>query len=159
MLIVVYIICRMHSVVVRYYHVHTRSTENVPLLWYKTACKLSGYSCFWNNKSTIIRNQETKSAFLWDDSIQDQWFEWSRITVYQMNWWIHSGQGFIGSITIYNHLSDLGSLILIQIISKEHTLRWVSFCTPPKEIEKTENKANGSFAFLRQTHRFQNKAT
>ena len=61
--------------------------------------------------------------------------------------------------SIYNHLSDLGSLILIQIISKEHTLRWVSFSTPPKEIEKTENKANGSFAFLRQTHRFQNKAT
>ena len=28
-----------------------------------------------------------------------------------------------------------------------------------KGIEKTENKANGSFAFLCQTHRFQNKAT
>ena len=39
----VFIICRMHSVVARYYHVHTRSTENVQLQWYKTACKSSGY--------------------------------------------------------------------------------------------------------------------
>ena len=158
MLIVVYIICRMHSVVVRYYHVHTRSTENVPLLWYKTACKLSGYLFFWNNKSTIketkklrVHSFEMIRTRISDPSALGSW--------YQMNWWIHSGQGFIGSIMIYNHLSDLGSLILIQIISKEHILRWVSFSTPPKEMEETENKANGPFAFLCQTHRFQNKAT
>ena len=44
---------RMHSVVVRYYHVHTKSTENVPSLWYKTACKSSRlltYSLFVTNK-------------------------------------------------------------------------------------------------------------
>ena len=35
--------CRMHSVVARYYHVHTRFIENAQLLWYKTACKLSPY--------------------------------------------------------------------------------------------------------------------
>ena len=40
---VVFIICRMHSVVARYYHAHTRSTENAQLQWYKTACKSSGY--------------------------------------------------------------------------------------------------------------------
>ena len=57
-----------------------------------------------------------------------------------MNWWILSGQGFIGSIMIYNHLSDLGSLILIQMISKEHSLRWVSFSTPPKELRRLKIK-------------------
>ena len=32
LLIVFFISCRMHSVAARYYHVHTKYTENVPLL-------------------------------------------------------------------------------------------------------------------------------
>ena len=36
-------------------------------------------------------------AFLWDDLDQDQW---SWIILDKMNWWIHSGQGFIGSFDL-----------------------------------------------------------
>ena len=39
-------------------------------------------------------------AFLWDDPDQDQWSEITRIMVDQMNRWIHSGQGFIGSFDL-----------------------------------------------------------
>ena len=38
----------------------------------------------------------SKGALLWDDPDQDQWSEITRIMVDQMNWWVHSGQGFIG---------------------------------------------------------------
>ena len=38
----------------------------------------------------------SKGAFLWDDPDQYQWSEITRIMVDQMNWWILSGQGFIG---------------------------------------------------------------
>ena len=37
-----------------------------------------------------------QGAFLWDDPDQYQWSEITRIMLDQMNWWIHSGQGFIG---------------------------------------------------------------
>ena len=40
----------------------------------------------------------------------------------QMNRWILVQSGFTGSILIYYDPSDLGSLILIRIISKERTL-------------------------------------
>ena len=48
---------------------------------------------------------------------QDQWSEITRIMVDQMNRWIHSGQGLI-----YHDPNDLGSLIVIRIISKKCTL-------------------------------------
>ena len=38
----------------------------------------------------------SKGALLWGDQDQDQWAEIPRIMVDQMNWWVHSGQGFIG---------------------------------------------------------------
>ena len=43
---------------------------------------------------------QIKGAFLWDDPDQDQWSEITRIMVDQMNRWIHSGQGFIGSFDL-----------------------------------------------------------
>ena len=50
------------------------------------------------------------SAFLWDDPDQDQWSKITRIIVDQMNWWIHSVQGFIGSFdlpwTKWSRISD-----------------------------------------------------
>ena len=48
---------------------------------------------------------------------QDQWSEITRIMVDQMSRWIHSGQGLI-----YHDPNDLGSLIVIRIISKKRTL-------------------------------------
>ena len=42
----------------------------------------------------------SKGAFLWDDPDQYQWSEITRIMVDQMNRWIHSGQGFIGSFDL-----------------------------------------------------------
>ena len=49
-------------------------------------------------------------AFLWDDPDQDQWSEITRIMVDQMNRWIHSGQGFIGSFDLpwskWSRISD-----------------------------------------------------
>ena len=58
-------------------------------------------------------------------------FEMIRIRISdQMNRWIHSGQGFIGSIDVPSDPSDLGSLILIliliRIIPKERA-RLISF--------------------------------
>jgi len=45
------------------------------------------------------------------------------IMVHQRNRWIHSGHGFIGSFWCIMIQTVLGSLILIQITSKESTLR------------------------------------
>ena len=45
-----------------------------------------------------MRTRDTKCVFLWDD--QDQWSKITRIMVDQMNLWIHSGQGFIGSFDL-----------------------------------------------------------
>ena len=39
-------------------------------------------------------------AFLGDDPDQNQWSEITRIIVDQMNRWIHSGEGFIGSFDL-----------------------------------------------------------
>ena len=49
-------------------------------------------------------------AFLWDDPHHDQWSEITRIIVDQMNRWIHSVQGFIGSLDLpwseWSRISD-----------------------------------------------------
>ena len=49
-------------------------------------------------------------AFLWDDPHHDQWSEITRIIVDQMNQWIHSVQGFIGSLDLpwseWSRISD-----------------------------------------------------
>ena len=44
--------------------------------------------------------KHSMGAFLWDDPDWDQWSEITRIMVDQMNWWIHSGQGFMGSFDL-----------------------------------------------------------
>ena len=53
---------------------------------------------------------DTSGAFPRDDPDQDQWFEITRIMVDQMNRWIHSGQGFIGSFDLpwskWSRISD-----------------------------------------------------
>ena len=43
---------------------------------------------------------QIKGAFLWDNPDQGQWSVITRIMVDQMNQWIHSGQGFIGSFDL-----------------------------------------------------------
>ena len=69
----------------------------------KTVCK------YWLIKKvnlTVLHNQcETiiyvsMGAFPWDDPDQDQWSEITPIMVRQMNRWIHSEQGFIGSFDL-----------------------------------------------------------
>ena len=44
--------------------------------------------------------KHSMGAFLWDDPDWDQWSEITRIMVDQMNWWIHFGQGFMGSFDL-----------------------------------------------------------
>ena len=44
--------------------------------------------------------KHSTGAFLWDDPDWDQWSEITRNVVDQMNWWIHSGQGFMGSFDL-----------------------------------------------------------
>ena len=48
----------------------------------------------------VIKRKGVRGAFLWDDPDQDQWSEITWIMVDQMNRWIHSGQGFIGSFDL-----------------------------------------------------------
>ena len=48
---------------------------------------------FWKSRGP-------SELFLWDDPDQDQWSEISRIMTDQMNRWIQSGQGFIGSFEL-----------------------------------------------------------
>ena len=68
---------------------------------------------------------KTMGAFLWDDPDQDQWSEITRIMVDQMNQWILVQSGFISSFDLpWSDPSDLGSVILIQIISKERTQKF-----------------------------------
>ena len=49
-------------------------------------------------------------AFLWDDPHHDQWSEITRIIVDEKNRWIHSVQGFIGSLNLpwseWSRISD-----------------------------------------------------
>ena len=42
----------------------------------------------------------SRGAFLWDDPDQDQWSEITWNMLHQMNRWINSGQGFIGSFDL-----------------------------------------------------------
>ena len=58
--------------------------------------------CKWAMLKKFIRSKLRVRALLclWDDPDQDQWSEITRIMVDQMNRWIHSGQGFIGSFDL-----------------------------------------------------------
>ena len=81
--------------------------------------------------------QKTKGAFLWDDPDQDQWSKITRIMVDQMNQWILVQSGFIGSFDLpWSDQSDLGSLILIQIISKERTQKFMLIPWQPSHYFK-----------------------
>ena len=42
----------------------------------------------------------SRGKFLWSDPDQDQWSEITRSMLHQMNRWISSGQGFIGSFDL-----------------------------------------------------------
>ena len=42
----------------------------------------------------------SRGAFLWDDPDQDQWSKITRNMLHQMNRWINSGQGIIGSFDV-----------------------------------------------------------
>ena len=80
---------------------------------------------------------KTKGAFLWDDPDQDQWSEITRIMVDQMNQWILVQSGFIGSFDLpWSDPSDLGSLILIQITSKECTQKFTLLPWQPSHYFK-----------------------
>ena len=70
---------------------------------------------------------DTSGAFLWDDPNQDQWFEITRIMVDQSTLDKDSSVHLI-----YHDPNDLGSLILIRIISKERTLRLLILLTMTK---------------------------
>ena len=65
---------------------------------------------------------KSKGVFLWDDPDQDQWSKISRIMVHQRNCGIHSGQQFSSSFDLPSSEWS-GSLILIRITAKEHTLK------------------------------------
>ena len=53
-----------------------------------------------NPTSQIIKTQQIKGAFVWDDPDEDQWSEITWIMVDQMRWWIHPSQGFISSFNL-----------------------------------------------------------
>ena len=53
-----------------------------------------------HNYAKVWTINQSKGAFLWNDPDQDQWSEITRIILDQINRWIHSGQGFIGSLDL-----------------------------------------------------------
>ena len=55
-------------------------------------------------------------AFLWGDLGLDQWSKITQIMLYQRNRWIHSGRGFIGSLSMKQLINQfLSTLTLAQI--------------------------------------------
>ena len=61
----------------------------------------AGDTVLWDwSVDTYSTTVNWSGAFLREESDQDQWFEITRIMVDQMNRWIHSGQGFIGSFDL-----------------------------------------------------------
>ena len=107
------------------------STPVNPLWKYVPPFRFYLNEWLWLGISSHFFINDTRGAFLWDDPDQNQWSKIAQIMLHQMNWWIHSGQGFFSSFDLpQSDLSDLGSLILIWIIPKECTLRF-------KELKKT----------------------
>ena len=77
---------------------------------------------------------------LWDYLDEDQWTEITPIMVDQMNKWIQSVQGFIGSFDP-PWTKSLGSLILVRIIPKECSVTykwWSTFKLNSKTLYKME---------------------
>ena len=71
--------------------------------WYRELSQIMpfcAYVCPYAYAYALVKTR-LKGAFLWDDLDQVQWSEITdRIMVDQMNRWIHSGQGFIGSFDL-----------------------------------------------------------
>ena len=68
--------------------------------------------------------------------------------MHQRNRLIHSGNGFIGSL-MYHDLSDLGAMILIQIIQRGSTLNIMLRTLADRTIESGWTKIWGKNAFGR----------
>ena len=103
---------------------HTLQREWIPRkcfkLNYSTTLVLT---CSFLYPKTLCHTSSTVSLVLWDDADQDQWSEINRIMVAnQVNWWIHSGQGFISSFDLpwseWSRITDLSGFS-IEIVSAQ----------------------------------------